>query len=128
MNVCSRLNEMSRCILFILMIILLSLPPPHPPPPPPLLLSPEWDHGSCCKSYRGNKRCLVLKYRFHAASPERFPPYRCAIRVIPQFRKTQPRGRKERRRKKKLTPSLWFIVLSSGPLRHRFSLSGLFRC
>lgn len=84
---------------------------------------PEWDHGSCCKSYRGNKRCLVLN--FHAASPEQFP-YRRAIRVIPQFKKKKKKQAK-RRKKKQLTP-LWFIVLSSGPLRHRFSLSGLFRC
>lgn len=39
-----------------------------------------WAADACCKSYRHNKRCLVLN--IHAASREQFP-YRCAIRVIP---------------------------------------------
>lgn len=56
---------------------------------------PEWDHGSCCKSYRGNKRCLVLN--FHAASPEQFP-YRRAIRVIPQFKKKKETSKEEEKK------------------------------
>lgn len=83
--------------------------------------SPGWDPvaDACCKSYRGNKRSLVLN--IHAVPREQFP-HRCAIRVIPPF------WRSAHEEEKKLTPSLWFIVLSSGPLRHRFSLSGPFRC
>lgn len=70
---------------------------------------PEWDHGSCCKSYRGNKRCLVLN--FHAASPEQFP-YRRAIRVIPQFKKKK--RNKQRGGKKKNSPLCGLLSCQAG--------------
>lgn len=49
-----------------------------------------WAADACCKSYRHNKRCLVLN--IHAASREQFP-YRCAIRVIP-LKETRKRREK----------------------------------
>lgn len=70
---------------------------------------PEWDHGSCCKSYRGNKRCLVLN--FHAASPEQFP-YRRAIRVIPQFKKKK--RNKQRGGKKNNSPLCGLLSCQAG--------------
>lgn len=61
--------------------------PPHP-------LSGTTAADACCKSYRGNKRCRVLKYHLRAASLER-SPYGCAIRVNSAIQKKQPREGKK---------------------------------
>lgn len=53
--------------------------------------SAEWkaaaeQGGSCCKSYRRNKRCLVLNSIAAQPSHSRRPPRRCDNRAISQYR------------------------------------------